>query len=72
MNLRYIERVFSLPIRSLEDPEILKLPETQALLKMLDCMPWLANVAEAKFHPDDVRRILLREIDKGEAENVNK
>jgi hypothetical protein len=60
-SLRAVERILELPMRSLEDPDTLKLPETQALLKLISCMPWLLDVAEAKFDPIQVKRILMIE-----------
>lgn len=59
MNLRTIERVFELPMKSLEDPDVLKLPETQALLKMIEHMPWLVAVAEHRFDPYKTNEIML-------------
>ena len=61
MNLRELERKLGLPISYLDDEENVKLPETQALLKMINAMPWLLEVAESGFNPNVSELILQRE-----------
>lgn len=57
----YIERCLGLPQRSLSDKKFLKLPETQALLKLIITFPWLIEVAENGFNPEKKDLILCRE-----------
>ena len=61
MNLRELERKLGLPLRYLDDEENVKLPETQSLLKMIDAMPWLIEVADSGFNPKVSELILQRE-----------
>jgi hypothetical protein len=61
MNLRELERKLGLPLRYLDSKENVELPETQALLKMIDAMPWLIEVAESGFNPEVSQLILQRE-----------
>jgi len=56
-----IERVFGLPPKCLSSDTCLKLPETQALLRLVTVFPWLIEVADKKFDPKAVRLILQRE-----------
>ena len=57
-----VERLLDLPFGSLSDEENLKLPETQALLRLIKEMPWLLEVAEHKFDPEAAQLILQREV----------
>jgi len=57
----HIERALQLPIGSISDPEFLKLPETVALLKVIETFPWLIEVADYGYKSDIAKLILQRE-----------
>lgn len=65
-----IERILGLPIKSLSDSRFVKLPETQALLRIVYVYPWLLEVCEHKFDKEKADLILIREYAKTRLEEL--
>lgn len=59
---REFERVFSLPRGFLDDRKNLLLPETCALFKLVEKMPWLVEVVDSGYDPVVAELVLQREI----------
>jgi len=55
----YVERALGLGIGFLNKPENLELPETKALLKIIDVFPWMVNVADHNYNPEFAKRALV-------------
>lgn len=68
LNLRHTERCLGLPQRYLDDLNNLALPETQILLKMIESMPFLLEIAEGGFNEILSSEILQREATRIRAE----